>query len=212
MLSAVLAVTNAVISPPGALAAQSVRHGGAEQVFSASVVSASASVVSASAAVVSASAATPLTGEALTGAGPTTSGYGYGSCTNRNLVQGGDGFNLSGTASGPYPGAFSATGGFSVYGHRNPPFQVRFSAKFTITSGTTKITGSISTSYRGGGVFWLGIGCTPTGTPSSYSTGSFLVNYTAAINGQTYQGTGKVGGTFATQIGAQTSVGASLTG
>ena len=33
MLSAVLAVTTAVISPSGALAAQSVRHGGAEQVF-----------------------------------------------------------------------------------------------------------------------------------------------------------------------------------
>jgi hypothetical protein len=205
MLSAVLAVTNAVISPAGALAAQSDRHGGAGQVFSASVVSASAAVVSAS-------AATPLTGEALTGAGPTTSGVGYGSCTNRNLVQGGDGFNLSGTASGPYPGAFSATGSFSVYGHRNPPYQVWFSAKFTITSGTTKITGSIFTSSYRGGVFGLGIGCTPTGTPSSYSTGSFLVNYTAVINGHTYQGTGKVGGTFATQIGAQTSVGASLTG
>ena len=33
MLFAVLAVTTAVISPSGALAAQSVRHGGAEQVF-----------------------------------------------------------------------------------------------------------------------------------------------------------------------------------
>jgi hypothetical protein len=176
--------------------------------FSASVFS--ASVVSAS--VVSASAATPLTGEALTGAGPTTSGYGYGSCTNRSLVQGGDGFNLSGTSSGPFPGAFSETGGFSVYGHSNLPWQVRFSANFTINSGSTKITGSISTSYRGSAVFWLGIGCTSTGTPSSYSTTFFPVNYTAVINGHTYQGTGKVGGTFATQIAAQTSVGASLTG
>ena len=165
-----------------------------------------------SASVVPASAATPLTGETLTGTGPTTSGYGYDSCTNRILVQGGDGFNLSGTASGPYPGAFSETGGFSVYGHRNPPYQVQFNAEFTITSGATKITGSISTGLRGAGVFGLTIGCTPAGTPSSYGTTPFLVNYTAVINGKTYQGTGKVSGTFATQIGAKTSVGASLTG
>jgi hypothetical protein len=78
--------------------------------------------------------------------------------------------------------------------------------------GTTKITGSISTALWGTGVLGLAIGCTPTGTPSSYSTAPFLVSYTAVINGQTYHGTGKVGGTFATQIGAQTSLGASLTG
>lgn len=153
---------------------------------------------------------TPLTGETVNGSGPTTSGYGYGSCTNRLLVQGGVSFTkVSGTASGPYPGTFSASGSFSVFGHRNPPWQVSFHAKFTITSGKTTITGSISHEYIG--TWSLLIGCTSSGGDANYTT-ILPATYTALINGQSYQGTGKVGGTFATQVGAQTSVGASLTG
>jgi hypothetical protein len=47
-------------------------------------------------------------------------------------------YRVSGTATGPYPGMFEESGTWSLSGGGNPPF----SATFTITSGTTTITGS----------------------------------------------------------------------
>jgi hypothetical protein len=117
------------------------------------------------------------------------------------------GFNLQGAAAGPYPGAFVETGSFSLSGNRNPPWAIRFSAAFTIRSGTTTITGSfVSPKYA-----WWGIGfiCTPSGGVSGYSAGG-PVTYTSVINGQTYQGTGSVSGTFYETAGAKDSVGESV--
>jgi len=54
-------------------------------------------------------AVAPLTGEGLTGAGKSTGGSTSGNCSNRLSESGSMGFSVSGTAAGPYPGAFSAS-------------------------------------------------------------------------------------------------------
>ena len=75
----------------------------------------------------SAAAATvsTLTGETLSGS---SSQGNERACLNPT-------FGVSGTATGPYPGAFTEAGTWA-------PLSFSFSATFTITSGTTTITGS----------------------------------------------------------------------
>jgi hypothetical protein len=82
-----------------------------------------------------ASAASTLTGENLTGASASGNS---GACPTPT-------FSVSGTATGPYPGTFTESGSFTL----GPPFP--FSATFTITSGTTTITGSKTGRLNGGG-------------------------------------------------------------
>ena len=72
----------------------------------------------------SASAVSTLTGEGLSG---TTSGS--ASCGTST-------YSASGTSTGPYPGTFTESGSW--------PFAGALSATFTITSGSTTITGSKS--------------------------------------------------------------------
>jgi hypothetical protein len=126
--------------------------------------------------------ASPLTGEALSGTGYTSNG----SCSNG--VSAKASFSASGQATGPYPGTFVATSGSaSVSGH-NFGFGNLYaseSAKFTITSGATTITGSFNP--RSSTAFG-GYSC-PT-----FSIGLLSFNYTAVINGHTYQGAGFAGG------------------
>ena len=156
----------------------------------------------------SALAAQSLTGETFSGAGPTTGGSTAGSCPNRSSENGFVGFNAVGTVTGPYPGSFSENGTFSLSGYRNPPWTIRFSASFTITSGTTTITGSFSTAPHA----WWGVGfiCNSTGGVAGYSV-SGPVTYTATINGQKFQGTGSISATLYAQSGARDSVSESVT-
>ena len=76
-----------------------------------------------------ASAASTLTGETLNGSSSTGNS---GACS-------GTSFSLTGTAAGPYAGTFQESGTWAVV-----TFPFPFSATFTITSGTTSITGSKS--------------------------------------------------------------------
>jgi Carboxypeptidase regulatory-like domain len=156
----------------------------------------------------SAWAMTPLTGEGLTGAGKSTGGSASGGCPNRTSESGSMRFNLSGTAVGPYPGSLSEMGSFSLSGYRNPPWTIRFSAAFTITSGKTTITGSFASPSHA----WWGVGfiCNSAGGVAGYSV-SGPVTYTATINGQTFQGTGSVSATLYAQSGAKDSVSESVT-
>jgi 5-hydroxyisourate hydrolase-like protein (transthyretin family) len=150
----------------------------------------------------SAWASAPPTGETLTGTGVTTSGSAFGSCLYRARESGGASFTVppgSSTATGPHAGRFSETGHFSISGYRNPPWKVSFNASFTITSGSTTITGTFSSPTYA----WFSVGfiCGSTGGVIGYGLNG-PVNYTATINGQTYQGTGRVSGTFYTTAGA----------
>ena len=189
--------------PAGVLRALDVRWKGF------AVICALASIVFLAGAAQSAVAAvTPLTGEGLTGAGKSTGGSAFGSCSNRGSESGSMGFSVSGTAMGPYSGSFSETGSFSLSGFRNPPWTIRFSAAFTITSGKTTITGSFASPTHA----WWGVGfiCNNAGVVSGYSV-SGPVTYSATINGQKFQGTGSVSATLYAQSGAKDSVSESVT-
>jgi hypothetical protein len=172
------------------------------------VLSAFAAVVAALATAQSAWAVASLTGEGLPGAGKSTGGSTSGSCNYRGSESGSMGFSVSGTATGPYPGAFSETGSFSLSGYRNPPWTIKFSAAFTITSGGKKITGSFASPSNA----WWGVGfiCNSAGGVAGYSV-SGPVTYTATINGQTLRGTGTVSATLYAQSGAKDSVSESVT-
>ena len=96
-------------------------------------------------AVPSASAVASLTGEKLSGTATTVSGQGFGNCINRGSMSASATFNASGTATGPYAGSFvekQASAGLS--GYRNPPWRLTLRIPFTVTSGSTTITGSIT--------------------------------------------------------------------
>jgi hypothetical protein len=144
--------------------------------------------------------ATPLTGEIFTGTGLST---GSGSCptTAGHLVGGSGTFTVSGTATGSYAGSFVAHGNWSFWGDRQP-YSVRYSsATFTVTSGTTTITGTDNFSYPGAG--YIGFSCGPSGA-LSYSFYVFA-RYTVVIHSpgeadQTYQGPAKMTATFDTDL------------
>ena len=97
----------------------------------------------------SASAATPLSGETLTGTATTTNGSvsGFRNCIQRYVVGASATFNASGKAAGPYPGSFVENQGsaslFDTVMHNQLSYD-GLSVPFTITSGTTTITGTIS--------------------------------------------------------------------
>jgi hypothetical protein len=76
------------------------------------------------------SAQSTLTGQNLNGSSLQGNSLGSPNCDNST-------YSISGTATGPYPGTFTEAGSFST----STPI---ISATFTITSGTTTITGSKS--------------------------------------------------------------------
>jgi hypothetical protein len=106
---------------------------------------------------VTASAQSTLTGETLSGS---SSQGNSGTCPAPT-------FSVDGTASGPYSGTFQESGTWS-------PGGPTFSATFTITSGTTTITGSKT---RVGGS-WV-LSCSATGNAFAHSPQS---PYTATIH------------------------------
>jgi hypothetical protein len=135
----------------------------------------------------SASAATPLTGEALAGSGKTSNAS--GSCASL-YPTGTTDFSVSGAATGPYPGNFTERGHASFGRVITASIrQVYESATFTITSGSTTITGNLKS-------LTLAASVAPVCNKSklvSFTIYRNFINYTAVINGHTYQGTGFAG-------------------
>src|SRR4051794_12896396 len=78
-----------------------------------------------------ASAVSTLTGETLSGS--SLSG------NTPNCFPAGSHWSVNGTAAGPYPGTFSESGSWNF---DSSALDFRADATFTITSGTTTITGS----------------------------------------------------------------------
>ena len=171
----------------------------------------------------SASAATPLTGETLIGAATTTSGsaYGFRNCIQRYVIGAGATFKASGQATGPYPGSFVGEQGsasvFDTVIHNQLSYD-GLSVPFTITSGTSTITGTISHGQSTlviGGLWGFGFLCHgPTvvglsvNTPATYTATIQVPGQASqAISGQAY-----VSGSLSTQLGAQTSLTDSITG
>lgn len=154
----------------------------------------------------SASAATPLTGEVLTGAG-TTSNW----TSNCSFPWGsfypfvGMSFSVSGEATGPISGTFVESGHVSAQGKQQfGAAHASATATFTIRSGGNTITGTLSLSH---GWSLVGYGCNSgySGGVSLLNMGVSPANYTAVINGQTYQGTGSIGGSFYTNLASEPS-------
>jgi hypothetical protein len=170
----------------------------------------------------SASAATPLTGETLTGTATTTNGGGGGfrNCIQHYVFSANATFNASGNATGPYPGSFVENQGsaslFDTVIHNQLSYD-NLSVPFTITSGTTTITGTIS-HYQStlmigalGGFGFLCSGPIVVGlsvnTPATYTATIHTGQASQAIIGQAH-----VGGSLSTKPGAKTSLTASFTG
>lgn len=153
-------------------------------------------------------AVTPLDGEGLSGTGTTTHGGSGGYCSSPHGVHALVYFSLSGTASGPYPGAFSETGSVSFSGASKFLGGIGLasvSAGFKITSGATTITGSFAGQFAAGAI------CNSALQLVGFSTfGQPNVTYTAAINGQTSQGTASVSGTFYVAAGARENISESV--
>ncbi len=153
--------------------------------------------------------------EVLQGTATTTSGgvsFGTpGSCGSSGSHTVWAVFSAAGTATGPYTGQFTntnATG--SVSGYQKPgQMFLRLHIPFTISSGTTTITGTINPPNPDTLPGWfLCNGSTFTGFEAA--TGNWL-NYTATIQtlgqpAQTISGTAAVDGNFYIQPGAQTAV------
>jgi hypothetical protein len=127
-----------------------------------------------------ASAASTLTGETLNGS--SSSGNSASGCSGT--------FSVTGSATGPYSGTFTETGTFSLFVNN---------ATFTITSGTTTITGS-KTRGAGGGA---------TGSCFPPSQSSFGLSYTATIH--TPNGNFHDEGTSAQQVAITSAGAATLT-
>jgi hypothetical protein len=104
-----------------------------------------------------------LTGESLTGMG---SGNTTG-CPPPFLAT----YTVSGTAAGPYAGTFTETGSFST--------ESIFTANFTITSGTTTVTGSKAMTFTGTTQGSISCSFSGTGGGSIDVTG---LTYTATIH------------------------------
>jgi len=102
----------------------------------------------------------------------------------------------------------SETGSFSLSGYRNPPWAIKFSAAFTISSGSTTITGSFASPSN---ALWsVGFICNSAGGVAGYSV-SGPVTYAATIDGQAFRGTGTVSAALYAKSGAKDSVSESVT-
>jgi hypothetical protein len=173
----------------------------------------------------SASAASPLTGETLTASGTATTTNGSASafrnCAQRYVIRASATFNASGKATGPYPGSFVETQGsvslFNTVIHNQLSYSA-LSVPFTITSGTSTITGTIS-HYQSSLLSWYlgGFGFLCNGPTVVGLSVNATATYTATIQvpGQAPQaisGQAQVSGSLSTQPGAQTSLTDSFTG
>jgi hypothetical protein len=182
-----------------------------------------AAVVALAAAAASASAASPLAGETLAGTATTTNGsvYGVRNCIQHYFLGANATFNASGNAAGPYPGSFveeqGSAGLFDTVIH-NQLSQSSLSVPFTITSGNTTITGTIShyqSTLMIGGLWGFGFLCN--GPAVAGLSVNSNATYTATIQvpgraPQAISGPAHVSGSVSTQPGAQTTLTDSFTG
>jgi hypothetical protein len=170
----------------------------------------------------SASAATPLTGETLTGTATTTNGSAsaFRNCAQRYVIRASATFNASGKATGPYAGSFVEKQGsvslFNTVIHNQLSYSA-LSVPFTIASGATTITGTIS-HYQSSLLSWYlpGFGFLCNGPTVVGLSVNATATYTATIQvpGQAPQamsGQANVSGSLYTQSGAQTSLTDSFT-
>jgi hypothetical protein len=133
-----------------------------------------------------ASAVSTLTGETLRGGGL---GGSPPDCSTGTLL------SVSGNATGPYAGPFTETGTWTL----SPPI---FSANFTITSGTTTITGS-----KSGSQFQISCGSrTDLNASVPYTAtihtpdGNFHDEGTATVSGFTSTGRAELTETFTSSL------------
>ena len=171
----------------------------------------------------SASAASPLTGETLAGTATTTNGSGAAllSCTNRTVAQASATFNASGEATGPYLGSFVEDQGsanlFETVIHNRVSYD-GLSVPFTITSGATTITGTISHSQSSLQPILNGFGFLCGGRAVAGLSVNTSGTYTATIQPpapaapQAISGQADVFGSLSTQPGVSTGLTASFTG
>jgi hypothetical protein len=149
--------------------------------------------------------------EVLQGTATTISGQAAGVCGSPLSKSVSAKFDAAGPASGPYSGAFTetnATGGVS--GWQRPLYeQLRVSIPFTIGSGTTTITGTITNPYP-----WVGGSFICNGSALvGFTMGAYANNatYTATIERpgqlpQTISGNAQLRGNFYIQPGGDTTV------
>jgi hypothetical protein len=145
--------------------------------------------------------------EVLAGTARTTTGswycYGGGVGQTRNVWVS---FNVSGTATGPYPWPFTETGTASLHGNYGPFGSGSLNISFKIASDTTTITGTSTKTNLYGGVY-----C---GGSIGFNTSS--ATYTATIqapgeNPQMITGAAAVAGSLYTAPNSQDSLTATLT-
>lgn len=171
----------------------------------------------------SASAASPLTGETLGGTATTTNGSGRAilSCIRRDVAEASASFNVSGETAGPYPGSFVESQGsanlFYTVIHDTDSYD-GLSVPFTITSGATTITGTISHSqFSLNPSFLNGFGFLCDGPTVAALSLNTTDTYTATIQApgqasQAISGRAQVFGSVSTESGVQTSLTANFPG
>jgi hypothetical protein len=184
---------------------------------------AAVAVLAAPATSASASAASPLTGETLGGTATTTNGSGRAilSCIRRDVAEASATFNVSGEATGPYPGSFVESQGsanlFYTVIHNMDSYD-GLSVPFTITSGATTITGTISHSqFSLNPSFLNDFGFLCDGPAVAGLSLNTTDTYTATIQApgqasQTISGQAQVFGSVSNTSGVQTSLTANFTG
>lgn len=134
--------------------------------------------------------------ETLSGTGTTTGGA-TGFCLSSSLLANAN-FNVAGSAAGPYPGQFTETNASASLSRSASKTQLKLAIPFTISSGTTTITGTITNPkpYAGGSPL-CGSGFLIFGI----DVGTNAAQYTATIQrpgrpAQTINGTAQVNGGF----------------
>ena len=156
---------------------------------------------------IGAAAAQAQNDETLSGTATTTGGA-AGLCLSSSLLANAN-VTLAGSAAGPYPGPFTETNATASLSRNAGKTQLKLTIPFTITSGRTTITGTITNPqpYAGGSPL-----CGPSFSIYGIDVGTTAAHYTATIKrpgrpAQTINGTAQINGGFQFRpYGRQTTV------